>query len=165
MRTATSFQWNARSPSWKACDKTFMKRPVVRAALAILTLIVGFYVYLMVSNDPGCFWRNFSAARVTSNGQILPNARVWRRPGGMLLMKTADDSWYVYWPRENSIGLCNRVRSVSFPGYIYARDCSSTSCPCVEMGGAKTEGNPDLRLDQNSLEFNSSNLDHIRVSW
>ena len=142
-----------------------MKRAVVRAALAVITLIVGFYAYLTLSNDPGCFWRNFSAAKVTSNGKILPNARVWRRPDGMLLMNPAEDSWYLYWPQVNTIGSCNRIRCISFPGYIYARDCNSESCPCVEMGNAKIEEGPDIRLEQNSLEFNSMDRARIRVSW
>ena len=80
-------------------------------------------------------------------------------------MRLAEDSWYIYWPKENNIGSCNRIRYISFPGYIYARDCSSASCPCVAMGNAKIEEGPDLGLEQNSLEFNSMDRTRIHVSW
>ena len=84
-----------------------MRRILVYICITILTLIVGLYAYLAASNNPGYFWRKVNVAQVTSNGQAISNASIYRYPNGMLLMKLEGNRWYVYWPQVQNIGSCN----------------------------------------------------------
>jgi hypothetical protein len=142
-----------------------MKRILVYISIAILTLIIGLYVYLATSDNPGHFWRKVNGAQVTSNGRIISNARVYRYPNGMLLVSLEANRWYVYWSQIQNIGLCNPITYVSIPGYIYAKDCDSKFCPCVEMGTAKVELDAQIIMGQNFIEFNSVDSERIRAAW
>lgn len=142
-----------------------MKRILVYICIAILTLAIGLYVYLAASNSPGHFWRKVNGAQVTSNGQIISNASVYRYPNGMLLMNLVENGWYVYWPQEQNIGLCNSITYIPIPGYIYAKDCDGKFCPCVEMGTAKVEIKAEIVTGQNFIEFNSSNRARMHIAW
>jgi len=143
-----------------------MRRVIIYLAVASLTLILGLYVYLALSNDPAHFWRNVSGAEVTYNGQKVSEACVYRHPDGKLLMNLGENhGWRIYYPEEQNIGICNPIRYVPFPGYIYAYDCESQFCPCVKMGTAKTEVDAQLIKGQNFIEFNSLNRERIKISW
>jgi hypothetical protein len=141
-----------------------MKRILIYICIAILTLIVGLYVYLAAANDPGHFWRKVNGAKVTFNDQVISNASVYRYPNGMLLMNL-EGRWYVYWPQVQNIGSCNPITYIPIPGYIYAKDCDNKFCPCVEMGTAKTEVDAQFVTGQNFIEFNSLNGARVHVSW
>ena len=142
-----------------------MKRILLYICIAILTLIIGFYAYLAASNNPGHFWRKVHGAQITSNGQVVSNASVYRYPNGMLLMNLEENRWYVYWPQVQNIGSCNPITYFPIPGYIYAKNCDGSFCPCVEMGTAKVEVDAQIVTGQNFMEFSSVNRERIRVAW
>lgn len=143
-----------------------MKRIVVRLSIAILTLIVGLYTFLALTNDTGHFWRKSSGIKVTSNGQIIPNARVYQHgPDGASLIYLGDNrGWYI-WRGQQRVGLCNTIVSIPLPYYIYAKDCDGKFCPCIEMGTAKIETESQVIMERNSFEFNSIDRERIRLSW
>jgi hypothetical protein len=142
-----------------------MKRILVYISIAVLTLIVGLYAYLGVSNNTGHFWRKVYGAQVTSNGQIISSAGVYRSLNGMLLMNLGEDGWYVYWPQAQNIGSCNPITYLPIPGYIYAKDCDGKFCPCVEMGTAKVEVKAEIVVGQNFIEFNALNRERVHIGW
>ena len=137
-----------------------LKRMALSAAAILIVAITSFYIWLAVANEPAQFWRKFGSAQVTSNGRILHDARIYRRPNGMLLMDLGDEEWQWYRPDDRSMYLCNRIRSFSIPAYIYAMHCDSQFCPCM-----KTEGDPKLHIETNAIEFTSFNHGRVRVSW
>jgi hypothetical protein len=146
--------------------RTFMKRILIYLAFTSLTLILGLYIYLALSSDPAHFWRKVSGAEVTYNNQKIPEARVYRHPNGKILINLRENQgWRIYYPEEQNIGLCNPIRYVQFPGYIYAYDCESKFCPCVMMGTAKVGVDAQLIKGEKFIEFNSLNWERIKISW
>ena len=145
--------------------RRIIRRIIFGLVTLSLTFVGGLYLYLSVVADTGSFWRNINGARVTANARVLPDAQVWRRPDGMLLINLAPERWYVYWPQVRNVGSCNPIQSFRFPGFVYARNCDGRFCPCVEMGTAKIEVEPAVTVEQNSFEFSSLDHERIRISW
>jgi hypothetical protein len=143
-----------------------MKRIIAYLSVATLTFIVGLYTFLALTNDTGRFWRKLSGIKVTANGKVITEARYYQHgPDGTGLIYLGEDrGWYI-WRGGQSLGLCNTISYIPLPGYIYAKDCGSKFCPCVEMGTAKIETEPQVTMERNSLEFNSIHRVRIRVSW
>ena len=142
-----------------------VKRTAVFAGAILIVAIGSFYVWLAVAKEPAQFWRKVGSAKVTSNGRIVQEARAYRRRDGMLLLDLGDNEWQWYRPDSGSMYLCNPIRHFSIPGYIYAMHCDSQFCPCVRMGGVKTEVDPKLVVETNAIEFTSFNHGRVRVSW
>jgi hypothetical protein len=64
-----------------------MKRILAYIGVAILTSINGLYTFLAISNNTGHFWRQLNGIKVTSNGQAIPDARVYQHgPDGTVLI-------------------------------------------------------------------------------
>jgi hypothetical protein len=146
--------------------KNLLKRMMFIVCLIFVLFIIGFYSFLAFANDPRSFWRTVNGAHVTLNGRSVPEAHLYRRPNGMLLMDLGDDNgWQLYRPDFQSIYWCNPIKHVSIPGYIYARNCDSNFCPCVRMGSVKTEVDAQLKVEPNSIEFNSRDGLRLRVFW
>lgn len=144
-----------------------LKRVASLIDAAVVVLIISFYSFLAFATDPGPFWRTINDARVTVNGRAIPEAQVYRRPNGMLLMNLRDNyGWQLYRPDTKNIYWCNTIKFVTVPGFIYARDCDSKFCPCVGMGDhVKIEIDSQLKIEPSSIEFNSKDRERIRVSW
>ena len=143
-----------------------MKRIIAYLSVATLTLIVGSYTFLALTNDTGRFWHKLSGIKVTADGKIIPEARYYQHgPDGTGLIYLGEDrGWYI-WHGKRNLGLCNTITYISLLGYIYAKDCDGKFCPCVEMGTAKIETEPQVTMGSNSLEFNSIHRERIRISW
>ena len=142
------------------------KRRILIYCLAALFIpIAGLYTYLAISKNPSHFWRKEGGAKVTINGQ-LANYNVYCRPSGKLLIDFGKDkSAYVYFPEAQNMGLCNWIRGVTIPGYIYAKDYDDNFCPCALMGTAKTEVEAKVVREPNRLEFTSIDNERVEVSW
>ena len=140
-------------------------RIAVIAAAAVVLFVGTLYLWLTFAKEPGHFWRSFSRAKVTSDGSALSDARVYRRPNGMLLMDLGNNRWQLYRPDSGDVDLCNPIEHVSIPAYIYATHCDSTFCPCVRMHSAKIEVDPNLKVEPDSIEFTSFDRGRIRVAW
>jgi hypothetical protein len=146
--------------------KKLLKRITFALFLIFVLFIIGFYSFLAFANDPRSFWRTFNGAHVTLNGRAVPEAQIYRRPNGMLLMNLGEDNgWQLYRPDSRNIYWCNPIKHVPIPVYVYAKDCDSNFCPCVRMGSVKTEVNAQLTVEPNSIEFNSRDLRRFRVFW
>ncbi len=142
-----------------------MKRLFLYPAAAFLTLIIGLYVYLYFTDEPNKFWRSFSGAQVTVNGNPFPIAQVYRHPDGKLLVNSNRVGWYVYIPEERNMALCNPIKYIPIPGYIYAYNWHERDqMPCALMNSEKG-GKAELMVGQSFIEFNSYNGERIRVSW
>jgi len=146
-------------------QKRRMGKLILGPLAACSTLVIGMYVYLAATDHPNHFWRKASTARITVNGQLELRARAYRHPDGKVLVQLGATSWYAYIPEWNNMYLCNPIRYVSFPGYIYAHDWDDHAFPCVGMGGVKTEVNADLMARPDSIEFTSFDHERIRVAW
>ena len=72
---------------------------------------------------------------------------------------------YVYYPELRNMGLCNRIRGVTIPGYIYAKDYDEDFCPCVQMGTAKIEIEAKTVRGLSRLEFTTIDNERIEVRW
>jgi hypothetical protein len=143
-----------------------LKRIALFVSTAGILLIVGFYSFLALSKDPGNFWRTMNGARVTSNGVSVPDARIYRRPDGTLLMNLGyPNGWQLYRQDFKNIYWCNSIEYAPVPGYIYANHCDSQFCPCVAMGGVKTDVDAHLKVERNFIEFNPRDRQRLRVSW
>jgi hypothetical protein len=143
-----------------------IKRIALYAGAACVILTLGLYIYLAAANDPGHFWRAASHMQVTIDGRAIPEARVYRKPNGMLLMSLGGKyGWQLYRPNSKSVYLCNPIKTIPIPAYIYAKDCDSRFCPCVRLGDVKTEVDAQLNVQPNFIEFNSRERERIRVSW
>jgi hypothetical protein len=146
--------------------RKLLKRVAFFVGVAGLLLIASLYSYLGLSSDPGNFWRTMNGARVTLNGVSVPNARIYRRPDGMLLMNLGEgNGWQLYRPDSKNIYWCNPIEYAPMPGYIYANHCDSQFCPCVAMGSVKTDIDAQLKVEPNFIEFNSRDRQRLRVSW
>jgi len=148
--------------------RKLLKRTVFFLCVVIVLLVISLYSYLAFASDSGSFWRTVSNSHATLNGQPIPDAQIYRRPNGTLLMYLGDgNGWQLYRPQFASVYWCNPIKHVPFPGYIYARNCYSTFCPCVRMGDVKTEVDAQLKVEPNSIEFNSrvGQRQRVRVSW
>ncbi|MBA2731468.1 MAG: hypothetical protein H0U54_01110 [Acidobacteria bacterium] len=121
---------------------------------------------MALTNDTGRFWRKLSGIKVTSNGKVIPEARFYQHglDGTGLIYLGENRGWYI-WRGGQSLGSCNTIVYIPLPGYIYVKDCDGKFCPCVEMGTAKIEIEPQVTMGRNSLEFNSIHRERIRLSW
>ncbi|HEX8491409.1 MAG TPA: hypothetical protein VF658_01080 [Pyrinomonadaceae bacterium] len=145
-----------------------MKRVLIYVLVVALAFVVGLYVYLAFSSQPGRFWRKLNEAQVTREGQLLPDARVYRQPDGKVLLDVGEGSrWYCYFPEVLDIGSCQPITYVSFPGYIYAFNWKekATDYPCVIMGLVKTGVKADVLSLEHSIEFTSTEQERLLVSW
>ena len=142
------------------------KRRILLYCLAALLIpIAGLYAYLAISKNPSHFWKKESRAKVTINGQRA-DLNIYRRPSGRLLIDFGKDkSAYVYYPERQNMGLCNRIRGVTIPGYIFAKDYDDAFCPCILMGTAKTEVDAKVVSGQNRLEFTTIDSERVELSW
>jgi hypothetical protein len=134
-------------------------------AVAFISLTAGMYLYLATTNSPNQYWRNLPNARITVNEIFQTEARVYRHPDGKILIQLDNDWWYAYLPEMNNMYLCNRIRKVWFPGYIYAHNWDDHAIPCVNMGGAKGETKADLIIGRDSIEFTAEEHQRVRVVW
>jgi hypothetical protein len=143
-----------------------MKRIIAYTSIATLTSIIGLYTFLAFTDDTGHFWRKLSNIKATSNGVIIPDARYYQHgsDGTGLMYLGENRGWYIWWGGQ-SLGSCGTIVSIPLPGYIYAKDCDGKFCPCVEMGTAKTETEPQVMMGSTWLEFNTINHERIRFSW
>jgi hypothetical protein len=128
-------------------------------------VVVGTYSHLATASSPNHFWRSISAARITINGKVQTEARVYRHPDGRVLVGLDQYGWYVYLPQQNNMFSCNRIRHIAIPGYIYAHNWDDQAIPCTNMGGIKTETKAELIAQSDSIEFTSLEHERVRVSW
>jgi hypothetical protein len=132
---------------------------------AIIVPIAGLYTYLALSNNPLQFWKKVSRVQVNIDGQRT-ETQVYRRPSGKLLIDFGkDERAYVYFPEVNNVGLCNHIKGVAIPAYIYAKDYDDESCPCVLMGTAKTEVDARVVMQPNRLGFTTIDARRVEISW
>lgn len=136
------------------------------AAAAFLTLIIGLYAYLYFTDKPNQFWRSFSGAQVTVNGNPFSIAQVYRHPDGKLLINSnRPGGWYAYVPEEQNMARCNPIEYIPIPGYIYAHNWhEGNQMPCALMTSEKG-GKAELIVGQSFIEFTSAVDERIRVSW
>jgi hypothetical protein len=142
-----------------------VKRILLFISATTLLSVAGLYLYLAVSNDPWWFWEKISRAQVSVDGQTIV-ARVYRRPSGKLLIDFGRvQSAYVYFPDQQNVGMCNPIKGISVPGYMYVTDYGDDFCPCLMMGGLKTEVDAGVVLKENRIEFTRLDGKRVDVSW
>jgi hypothetical protein len=147
------------------CRTRFMKRLLVCPAAALLTLVIGLYVYLHFTAKPNQFWHSFGGAEVRIGDVPFFEARVYEHPDGRLLINLNQrGGWYAYLPEERDMALCNPIRYVPMPGYIYAHDWHDDEIPCALMTPVKSI-NPELVTGENFIEFTAVRGGRVRVSW
>lgn len=147
-------------------QKSGINKLIIGPLVACVSLVTGMYVYLGVTNHPNHFWRKASTARITIDGQLSPGSRAYRHPDGKVLVRLDETSWYAFIPEVNNVGACNPIRSIAFPGYIYAYDWGDKTIPCAMMGdGVKSDVKTVVNTQPESLEFTSLDRQRIRVSW
>ena|SRR6185503_21296833 len=141
------------------------KRVLVYLLAVLIVPIAGLYLYLSLSNNPLQFWRHVSRAQLSIDGQQT-DGHVYRRPSGKMLIDFGKDkSAYVYFPEVENVGLCNQIKAVAIPGYVYAREYDDENCPCALMGTAKTEVDARVIKEQNRLEFTTVDARRVEISW
>ncbi len=141
------------------------RRILIYCLAAPLISIAGLYAYLAISKNPSHFWKIEGRAKVTINGQRA-ELNIYSRPSGKLLIDFGEDkSAYVYYPELQNMGLCNRIRGVTIPGYIYAKDYDDDFCPCAQMGTAKTEVETKVMSREGRLGFTTIDNQRVEVSW
>lgn len=107
------------------------------------------------------WWKSYSGATVTYNGQIASEINVYRSPEGSVLVRLKQgEDLYVIHPKSGEIGIPNRSDFFIVPGYAYSRNVPPLLAP---MG--KAEIDPELRIEQEYIEFSATDKGRVRVTW
>ncbi len=110
--------------------KVTLKRITIYFALAILTMILGMYIFLALSKDPDRFWRSRSNANVTYDGRQLLEANIYGHPDGTLLMNLGEDlGWQVYYPEKKILAFVMRSKTCHFPAIFTPSIVTPNSAP------------------------------------
>lgn len=132
--------------------------------LGVFALAAGIACLLLVLITRGHWWRKLSTVQVIYDGQRVPDADVYRSPGGELLLNLnevrGEARLFVIYPKINKVGVPNPRHFFFLPGYTYSRYVPPlvvyTDDP-VKSGEA-----PGLQVTSNSVEFRSAGR-HIQI--
>lgn len=132
-----------------------MTKVLVVAAVLISIVIVSLVV------TASHWWKRVSDLTVTSNGHPASATNIYRsRRGSVLVHLNEGEGLYVIHPESGEIGIANRSHFFMLPGYAYSRNVPPLLAP---MG--KADVDPQLKIEDNYIEFNSINNNRVRVTW
>jgi hypothetical protein len=131
----------------------------MKALFAIIVVLVVFLLGLIMTASH--WWKKSADVVVTHNGQPVSDINVYRsRDGSVLVHLEQGEKMYVIRPENREIGIPNRSSFFILPGYAFSRNVPPLLAP---MG--KAEIDPQLVIERESIEFNSTDNGRIRVGW
>jgi len=135
------------------------------AVTLIALILLGVLVWFLSADH---WWRRPYGVKVIYDGRLSPNALVYRSNKGDYLvdLKAHQDYLYLIHRFEDGKGSLWLVGTTwdffQLPGFAISK---SVKPPAVDLGGPKDETNPQLVVEEQSIEFTTSKQKQVRITW
>lgn len=103
-------------------------------------------------------WKSVNSAKITYNGQVNDESKVYRSSNGEFLFRLKKIS-YVYFPESQKLGIPSNNQFYTISSFVFSKELPPAVIWADE--GGKVATNPNLVVNENSVEF--TNLEGERV--